>query len=196
MGRQARITESVMADLHIAREDTPDGGRYVATVPGVAAEADLTFARPPPSPPAPVPARPPPPGIVSASHTGVPDEMRGQGVGTVLVKALAADARRDGFRIVPRGVFVAGLAQRIPNGRGCSSAAEGPPVGPGGPVVRARCGSRRQSRGFSRASIPARCGSRKGGRDSASPIVSNGSSVAKPGPSVAISNRLPPGSRK
>ncbi|MEA2837319.1 MAG: hypothetical protein QOD89_1869, partial [Bradyrhizobium sp.] len=50
--------------------------------------------------------------------------------------------------------------------------------------------------GFSPASISARRGSRNGGSASFSPSVWIGSSVAKPGPSVAISNRMPFGSRK
>jgi hypothetical protein len=50
--------------------------------------------------------------------------------------------------------------------------------------------------GFKPASICARRGSRNGGSASFSPSVSKGSSVAKPGPSVAISNRMPFGSRK
>jgi hypothetical protein len=50
--------------------------------------------------------------------------------------------------------------------------------------------------GFSPASIAARRGSRNGGSASFSPSVAIGSSVAKPGPSVAISNRMPFGSRK
>ena len=50
--------------------------------------------------------------------------------------------------------------------------------------------------GFSPASIAALRGSRNGGSASFSPSVSIGSSVAKPGPSVAISNRMPLGSRK
>src|SRR5207253_3171494 len=50
--------------------------------------------------------------------------------------------------------------------------------------------------GLSPASISARRPSRNGGSDSFSPSVSSGSSVAKPGPSVAISKRMPFGSRK
>jgi len=60
-----------------------------------------------------------------------------------------------------------------------------------------RLGSERHSViGLRPASIAIRRGSRKGGRASFSPSLSIGSSVAKPGPSVAISNRMPLGSRK
>ena len=53
-----------------------------------------------------------------------------------------------------------------------------------------------RSSGFSPASMAARRCSRNGGSARVSPKDSSGSSVAKPGPSVAISNRTPPGSRK
>jgi hypothetical protein len=56
--------------------------------------------------------------------------------------------------------------------------------------------SERASSGFNPASIWARRDFRNGGSASFSPSVAIGSSVAKPGPSVAISNRMPFGSRK
>src|SRR5580700_1864121 len=46
------------------------------------------------------------------------------------------------------------------------------------------------------ASISLRRASRNGGSFRSWPSVSTGSSTAKPGTSVAISNRMPPGSRK
>src|SRR5580700_5023845 len=48
----------------------------------------------------------------------------------------------------------------------------------------------------STASISLRRASRNGGNFKSWPRVSTGSSTAKPGTSVAISNRIPPGSRK
>src|SRR5262249_30803509 len=50
--------------------------------------------------------------------------------------------------------------------------------------------------GGSTASISRRRGSRTGGSLSVCPRLATGSSTAKPGWSVAISNRMPPGSRK
>jgi hypothetical protein len=50
--------------------------------------------------------------------------------------------------------------------------------------------------GLSPASISARRGSRNGGSARLSPSESSGSSTAKPGPSEAISKRMPFGSRK
>ena len=55
---------------------------------------------------------------------------------------------------------------------------------------------KRYQTGFRPASISLRWLSRNGGSASFSPSLSIGSSAAKPGPSVAISNRMPFGSRK
>lgn len=53
-----------------------------------------------------------------------------------------------------------------------------------------------QSIGLRLATIAARCGSRKGANTIFSPSVAGSSSTAKPGPSEAISNRMPFGSWK
>lgn len=80
--------------LSISREDEGrHGGRYVARAAGAPDEAELVYSRPSPD-------------IVSADHTGVPDAWSGHGVGGALVDALVADARREGFRILPRCPFV------------------------------------------------------------------------------------------
>lgn len=47
------------------------------------------------------------PHIWSANHTGVPPAYRGQGIALALVKALVADARRAGAKILPRCSYVA-----------------------------------------------------------------------------------------
>ena len=69
-----------------------------------------------------------------------------------------------------------------------------------------RCGSQRQDRlvfvrmriqsmAFRLATICRRCDSRKGGSTTVSPSVASSSSTPKPGPSLAISNSTPFGSR-
>lgn len=68
-------------------------GRYVAHIEGIAAEGELTFTRRGPD-------------RISADHTGVPDEMAGQGVAKALLDHLLEDARTNGFRIVPICPFV------------------------------------------------------------------------------------------
>lgn len=68
-------------------------GRYVALVDGIEEPAELTYS------------------IVNdhliiADHTGVPDAMRGMGVGKALVERLVTDAREKQIRIVPLCPYV------------------------------------------------------------------------------------------
>ena len=51
---------------------------------------------------------------VIADHTYVPGQLRGQGLAEALLNALLADARAQGFTIVPLCAFVAGQARRHP----------------------------------------------------------------------------------
>lgn len=82
-----------MTSPTIVREDTPGGGRYVATVEGIADEGELTF-------------RHKSPGIVVAAHTGVPAVFRGMGLGRALVTRMVEDARAQNFKIVPACSYV------------------------------------------------------------------------------------------
>ena len=63
-------------------------GRYVARVEGKDGEAELTFTRRGKD-------------LVSADHTGTPEALRGKGLAMALVERLVADARAQGFKIVP-----------------------------------------------------------------------------------------------
>ena len=49
-----------------------------------------------------------------ANHTFVPPEMRGRGVAQMLVEALVADARVQGFTIVPQCSYVEAQFRRHP----------------------------------------------------------------------------------
>lgn len=80
-------------ELTVTREESLEGGRYVARAPGVAQEAELLFTRRGP-------------GLVSADHTEVPPSMAGNGVGRALLDALPNDARKLDFRIKPRCAYV------------------------------------------------------------------------------------------
>lgn len=76
-------------------------GRYVALVDGIEEPAELTYS------------------IVNdhliiADHTGVPDAMRGLGVGKALVERLVADAREKQIRIVPLCPYVNAQRQKHP----------------------------------------------------------------------------------
>jgi predicted GNAT family acetyltransferase len=90
-----------MSEITIRREDQPTRGRYVARMAGSEAEAELTFSRTSPT-------------LIIADHTGVPDAFRGRGVGRALVERMVADARAEGFKIVPLCPYVNAERKRHP----------------------------------------------------------------------------------
>ena len=86
-----------MSDLpEITKETGTTKGRFVIRKDG--AEAELTFSITSPT-------------LVIADHTGVPDSFRGTGAGKALVAALVADARAQGYKVMPLCPFV--NAQRL-----------------------------------------------------------------------------------
>lgn len=87
-------------DITVTREDGESRGRYVAVVDGI--EAELTYSKAGTA------------GLI-ADHTGVPEPLSGRGIGTALVKALIADARAGGYRIIPLCPFVAAQFRRHPD---------------------------------------------------------------------------------
>ena len=88
-----------MGDFSISREVHGSKGRYVIRQSG--AEADLTYSITSPT-------------LVIADHTGVPDSFRGTGAGLALITRLVADARAEGFRIMPLCPFVNVQRKRHP----------------------------------------------------------------------------------
>jgi predicted GNAT family acetyltransferase len=89
-----------LADHVIAREVSGHRGRYVTRAAKELGgdEAELTYSITTPD-------------LVIADHTFVPDSFRGTGAGLALVTRLVADARAEGFRIMPLCPFV--NAQRL-----------------------------------------------------------------------------------
>ena len=85
-----------MTDHLVSREATGSRGRYVTKSNGD--EAELTYSITSPT-------------LVIADHTEVPDNFRGTGAGVAMVAQLVADARAEGFKIVPQCPFV--NAQRL-----------------------------------------------------------------------------------
>ena len=75
----------------IRKEVDGSKGRYVFTQDG--SEAELTFSIASPT-------------LVIADHTAVPDAFRGTGAGLRLVERLVADAKSEGFKIIPLCPFV------------------------------------------------------------------------------------------
>ena len=86
--------------IEITRSDEGTHGAYRAELPGAGRAAELTWV-----------ARGP---LRIANHTFVPPEMRGRGVAQQLVEALVADARAQGFTIVPQCSYVDALFRRHP----------------------------------------------------------------------------------
>ncbi|MBM4218198.1 MAG: N-acetyltransferase [Gammaproteobacteria bacterium] len=82
-----------MADVTITRELGPSRGRYVAKLAGFEGEAELTLVRLDGN-------------RMLADHTLTPAAMRGRGIASALVERLVADARREGFKVVPQCPFV------------------------------------------------------------------------------------------
>ncbi|MEO1239098.1 MAG: GNAT family N-acetyltransferase [Pseudomonadota bacterium] len=80
-----------MSEFEITREIDGSKGRYVLRKDG--AEAELTYSIASPT-------------LVIADHTGVPETLRGQGVGQALVARLVEDALAEGFKITPLCPFV------------------------------------------------------------------------------------------
>jgi len=86
--------------IAIERTDETSHGVYRAELPGADRPAELTWRAMGP--------------LRIADHTFVPPDMRGQGVAQLLVEALVADARQQGFKIVPQCSYVAAQFRRHP----------------------------------------------------------------------------------
>ncbi|MEL7215413.1 MAG: GNAT family N-acetyltransferase [Pseudomonadota bacterium] len=84
----------------ITREETDTKGRYV--LKQGEAEAELTYTISSPR-------------LRIADHTGVPDEFRGTGAGLKLVERLVADARAEGWKILPLCPFVNAQRRKHPD---------------------------------------------------------------------------------
>ena len=71
-----------------------EGGIYVATIAGESATGTLEW-------------EPREAGVRVATHTIVPRAIGGRGIAGLLTRRLIADARAEGFRIVPQCSYVA-----------------------------------------------------------------------------------------
>jgi predicted GNAT family acetyltransferase len=87
--------------VHIEKQDSGSGGRYVARVDGRDGMAQLAFTRRGP-------------GLISADHTEAPVSLRGTGVARALVEHMIADARATNFKIVPVCPYVLGEVKKHP----------------------------------------------------------------------------------
>jgi predicted GNAT family acetyltransferase len=89
---------------HVDKQLTGTAGRYVAIIDGVDGEAEITFTVRGPA-------------LISADHTGAPDSMRGTGVAAKLVDHMIADARSNGFMIIPICPYVKAQYKKHPEWR-------------------------------------------------------------------------------
>ena len=83
--------------MDILHEETGSKGRYHVTVEGH--EAEMTYSRTSPQ-------------RVIVDHTGVPDALRGKGVGQALAAHAVEAAREGGWKIVPLCPFFRAQAMR------------------------------------------------------------------------------------
>ncbi len=102
-----RKKEKHMADPAIEVTDETTHGAYRADVEGTDVKAELTWkARSPVSQNG---------GTRIADRTFTPPQARGQGIARKLVEAMIADAREQGFKIVPQCPYVAALFRKNPD---------------------------------------------------------------------------------
>lgn len=88
-----------MAEISVRLEEHGAKGRYAARVAGFDEEGEMTFTRLNDK-------------LIIVDHTGVPDSLRGQGVGQFLAAHVVAEARAKGFRIVPLCPFLRAQYER------------------------------------------------------------------------------------
>ena len=88
--------------MDITHETGKSGGRYVINVEGH--EAEITYSRTSPR-------------LIIVDHTGVPDALRGRGVGQALSQYVVDDARKGGWKIIPLCPFFKAQAARHPEWR-------------------------------------------------------------------------------
>ncbi len=88
-----------MADFAITHEDRGSKGRYFVFVDDITEPAELTYSR--------ASQR-----LIIVDHTGVPDNLRGKGVGAALARRVVEDARAGRFKIIPLCPFFKAQAAR------------------------------------------------------------------------------------
>ena len=88
-------------DVEITRHDKGNAGEYHAHVAGSNARGRLTWVTRGD-------------GVRVAEHTLVPKSIGGRGIAALLVQDLVADARENGFKIVPQCSYVAAKFEENP----------------------------------------------------------------------------------
>ena len=91
-----------MNDVTITHEAVSKGGKYIATITGENTTGYLEW-------------EPQGEGVRVATHTIVPPEIGGRGIAGLLVDRLIAEAREQGFKVVPQCWYVAKKFDKNPD---------------------------------------------------------------------------------
>lgn len=83
--------------MNILNQDSGSKGRYYTIVEGH--EAEVTYSRASPQ-------------LIIVNHTGVPDALRGKGIGQALAAHAVEAARAGGWKIMPLCPFFRAQAMR------------------------------------------------------------------------------------
>jgi predicted GNAT family acetyltransferase len=82
----------------ITVRDNPQANRFEAVIDGHTAVAMYETA----------------PGVITFTHTRVPESLRGKGIANELAKTALAAARERGLRVIPQCTFFASYMKRHP----------------------------------------------------------------------------------
>ncbi|SFB51956.1 hypothetical protein SAMN03159496_04580 [Rhizobium sp. NFR07] len=72
--------------MDITHQESSSGGKYLAKLDGHVAEMSYSRASP---------------YLIIIDHTGVPDALRGKGVGQALAEHAVEEARKGGWKVIP-----------------------------------------------------------------------------------------------
>ena len=88
--------------MDVQKQNTPQGRRFVVETDAGEAELTLAFVRE---------------GVFNANHTYTPKALRGQGVAGKLYDAMIADAKTEGYKIIPGCPYIEVKFKRNPEDR-------------------------------------------------------------------------------
>lgn len=101
-----------MSTIKITKQAGDGGGKYAARIDGVDGEAVIIFTQRDTN-------------RISADHTIAPESLRGTGAAAALVDFMIADARKNGFKIVPVCPYIRAQYKRHPEWQDVMTVAPG-----------------------------------------------------------------------
>jgi len=88
--------------MDVQKQDTPQGHRFVIQTDAGEAELTMAYVRD---------------GVFNADHTFTPQALRGQGIAGKLYDAMIADAKAQGYKIIPGCPYIDVKFKRNPEDR-------------------------------------------------------------------------------